>query len=74
MFSEEPKWAAETTDASMFGSPAEDDPVDDWDEWNDFELGPQRGDVWDAFELDDELEEPQPEYGDFWPQPDDEEI
>ena len=30
-------------------------------------------DIWDAFELDGEVDDPQPEYGDFWPQLDDEE-
>jgi len=29
--------------------------------------------VWDAFEVDDEVENPQPEYGDFWPELDDQE-
>jgi hypothetical protein len=43
------------------------------DEWADFQPQPPRDDVWDAFELDEETAEPQPEYGDFWGELDEEE-
>ena len=46
-----------------------DDPPDDWD---DAEGQSYQDDVWDVFELDD-WEDPQPQFGDFWPQLDDEE-
>lgn len=44
-----------------------------WDEWDEFELGPVRDELWDVFELDEETAEPEPQYGDFWGEPDDEE-
>lgn len=46
---------------------------DDWDDWDEFDAGPSPDDLWDAFELDDEITEPQPAYGDFWGELDDEE-
>ena len=49
---------------------AGDDP---WDEWDEFAVGFSDEHVWNAFELDDWLEEPEPEYGDFWAETDDEE-
>ena len=49
----------------------EDDPLaDDWDQPA---ANLVEGCVWDAFELDDSSEDPEPEYGDFWPEPDEEE-
>lgn len=30
--------------------------------------------VWDAFESYDEMQEPEPEFGDFWGQPDNEQL
>lgn len=41
-----------------------------WDEWDELTLPVPDDDVWDAFELDDALEDPQPEHGDFWPEQD----
>jgi hypothetical protein len=43
------------------------------DDWDDLEPAPRKtvDDFWDAFDLDDARAEPQPEYGDFWPEPDD---
>ncbi|MFH1268126.1 MAG: hypothetical protein ABIK89_20600 [Planctomycetota bacterium] len=38
---------------------------DSWGEWGELASG-LFDDVWDAFELDDAVEEPEPEYGDFW--------
>jgi hypothetical protein len=32
---------------------------------------PSTDDPWDVFELDDEVLEPEPEYGDFWGELDD---
>jgi hypothetical protein len=31
--------------------------------------GPAQPDVWDVFDLGDEMAEPEPEYGDFWLEP-----
>jgi len=39
-----------------------------WDEWDELSLPLPDDDLRDAFELDDTLEDPQPEYGDFWPE------
>ena len=50
-----------------------DGPWDEWDEWDALARGFPDEHVWDAFELDDALEEPEPEYGDFWLDADDEE-
>ncbi len=47
---------------------------DEWEEWEEFEPGPVEENLWDAFESDDEMVEPQPEYGDFWGELDEEEI
>lgn len=44
-----------------------------WDDGDGLEPGLLPDDVWDAFELDDGPEEPEPEYGDFWPEIDDRE-
>jgi len=74
MHSQWPVAATETSDALIFGGREQDGLLHDEDEWDEYELGPRRDDIWDAFELDDELEEPLPEYGDFWPEPSDEEI
>ena len=60
---------SERQDQSSFSSSGTDDR---WDEWDDAPAPPD-DEVWDAFELDDALEDPEPEYGDFWPEADDEE-
>lgn len=39
-----------------------------WDECDELSLAVPDDDLRDAFELDDTLEDPQPEYGDFWPE------
>ena len=44
-----------------------------WGDWDETATG-LPDDVWDAFELDDPLEEPEPEYGDFWPEADEDEV
>ena len=46
----------------------------DWDDWDEFEPGPMEDLLWDAFESDDEMVEPEPEYGDFWGELDEEEA
>lgn len=48
-------------DESSFSGAGTEGP---WDEWD--ELATGFPDVWDAFDLDDVTEEPEPEYGDFW--------
>ena len=67
--SEPSNWDVNEPDESSFSGTQTDGA---WDEWDEFELGLPDDDVWDAFELDDALEDPQPEYGDFWPETDDE--
>ena len=62
-------WDLNEPDESSFSGAETGGP---WDEWDEFELGLPEEKVWDAFELDDALEDPQPEYGDFWPERDDE--
>jgi hypothetical protein len=53
--------------------PAAEGPLGDLEEWDGVEPSPLWDVLWDAFELDDEMAEPQPEYGDFWEQPEAEE-
>jgi hypothetical protein len=47
-------------------------PEDGDDDWDGLEPNPSGDEIWEPgpFEFDDE-EEPEPEYGDFWPDPDD---
>ena len=63
-------WGSVERNEASFSGAAGDDA---WDDWDEFELGVFQDEFWDAFELDDSLEDPQPEYGDFWPETDDEE-
>ena len=55
----------------MLPDPASEGWCQDLDEWDALGPSPLWEDLWDAFELDDEMAEPQPEYGDFWGEPDD---
>ncbi len=48
------------------GAPNDDLP----DDWAALELDSFEDDVRDAFEVDDSVEDPEPEYGDFWPERD----
>jgi hypothetical protein len=57
----------------MLLDPAPEQPIEDLEEWDGLSSPPLWDDLWDAFERDDEVAEPQPEYGDFWGEPDDEE-
>ena len=41
------------------------------DEWDPPESSAGPLNVWDAFDRNDEAAEPEPEYGDFWPEVDD---
>jgi len=45
------------------------------DDWDDPAAMPGSlpDELWEAFELDEETADPQPEYGDFWGVPDDDE-
>lgn len=70
MVNEQSNWDLGPPDESSFSGAGTDG---SWDEWDDSALGLPDDDVWDAFELDDALEEPEPEHGDFWPERDDEE-
>ena len=46
------------------------DPGTNGGDWEDFGPALEPDEIWDAFEPDDELDEPLPEYGDFWPETD----
>jgi hypothetical protein len=71
MSGEPSNWRVSQPDESSF-SGADLDGA--WDDWDEFALGIPDQDVWDAFELDDGMEEPEPEYGDFWPEDDEDEV
>ena len=71
MFGEELKRQQKQADDLPVPDAGECDP---WDDWDDLEPGPRQNDIWDAFDLDDERDEPLPEYGDFWPEPDEDEV
>ena len=70
MCSENPEWKLRRLPDPVSLVPAAEESFVDLEEWDG--LGPSRlwDDLWDAFERDDEMAEPQPEYGDFWGQPD----
>ena len=70
MICQEPSWDFDRQDESVFPDAEDDRLADDWDEPAANLL---QGHVWDSFELDDSLEDPEPEHGDFWPEPDEEE-
>lgn len=46
----------------------------DWDDWGNLPPQAMRDDVWEAFELDEETAEPEPEFGDFWGELDEDEV
>jgi len=70
------------SDAEKCGRSPEEPALDDLqsnDQSDDGELScptpqPVRDEVWDAFELDEDTVEPQPEYGDFWGELDEDEA
>jgi hypothetical protein len=64
-------WDFKGAEGSSCSGAGGDDP---WDEWDEFCWGLPDEDVWDAFELDDALADPEPEYGDFWPEDDEQEA
>ena len=70
MVSEQSEWDFSRRGERSFSGAQSDER---WDEWDEFELGLPEDEFRDAFELDDSLEDPEPEYGDFWPDMDDEE-
>jgi hypothetical protein len=70
MITEESNWDTRQTRES---TPVDAEPDGPWDDWEALGSELSGDDLWDAFELDDELEEPEPEHGDFWPEIDDEE-
>lgn len=51
-----------------------DETAGPWGDWEEPEPAVGQDEFWDAFELDDEREEPEPEAGDFWLEPDEEAI
>jgi hypothetical protein len=65
----EGSWQIEPILADPEGQQLCEDP----EEWDMAGPSPRWEDVRDAFESRDEMAEPQPEYGDFWGQPDTEE-
>ena len=66
-----PFWGYESRSRPAPPNPGDADPVSDGDDWGEFELGPSEDSLFDAFDLDDEWAEPEPEYGDFWAELDD---
>jgi len=56
-----------------FFGPASAESYDDLEQWDAAGPSPLWDELWDAFDSDDEMAEPQPEYGDFWGRPDREE-
>ncbi|MBI3838413.1 MAG: hypothetical protein HY288_10835 [Planctomycetia bacterium] len=60
------QWLVAATRRERLGACDDDDFDDDWDG---IDGDPVTGPIWDPLEWDDE-EEPQPEYGDFWEDPD----
>jgi len=74
MVNEQSDWDFGEPDEPSFSGAGNDVRCDAWDEGEDeLELGLPEIDIRDAFEFDDMLGEPEPEYGDFWPEIDDEE-
>jgi hypothetical protein len=71
MINEDSSWGLGRTDESSFSGA---DIEAAWDDWDEFALGLPDEDVWDAFEMDDPMREPEPEYGDFWPETDEDEV
>jgi hypothetical protein len=71
MFNDEPqseRWDPQEPSCSGEGT------CDPWEEEgpdNDLQPTPQWDPLWDAFDPYDQHEEPEPDYGDFWPDPDD---
>lgn len=56
---------------SVLVHPDPDQSSENLDDWDPRGPSPLWDDLWDAFELDDEMPEPEPEHGDFWGQLDD---
>jgi hypothetical protein len=71
MTSKLPYWERDNPGRCDSPHPGEE-PVDAQDDdWGPAESGPTPVDVRDAFDRNDEMAEPEPEYGDFWPELDD---
>ena len=70
MSADEPRRRRKVDDLP-FPDTCDPDPLDNWDG---FGPAPGQDAVWDAFDLDDELDEPLPEHGDFWMEPNEEEV
>lgn len=68
--SETPSWNGSQPDESFHSGAGQGGP---WDGWDEFAPGLGEDEFWDAFEIDDVLEEPEPERGDFWVEPRDDE-
>ena len=71
MCSENPLWNRPGPTEPVPLDPAGDESFVDLAEWVDLRPPPLWDNLWDAFELDDEMAEPQPEHGDFWAEPHD---
>ena len=59
-------WECDDQPCRIARHPGEDVSNDDLDAWETPDPGPSGLNVWDAFDRDDEMTEPEPEYGDFW--------
>ena len=73
MCGENPGWKHRRPAEPVLLDPASEQSFGDLEEWDASGPSPLWEDLWDAFDLDDEMAEPQPEYGDFWGEPDDRE-
>ena len=71
MGNEKPAWNWRPLAEPVLLHPAAESSFDDLEQWDASGPSPLWDDFWDAFELDDEMPDPQPEEGDFWGQPDD---
>ena len=73
MYGQNVPWKPQQRNAPLLADPEDDASSNDWEECDEFGRFPTWDNLWDAFDLDDEMAEPQPEYGDFWAELDDEE-
>ena len=71
MTREMPYWECDDPNRSDSPHPGEEIANGQSDEWDPPASDPGPVNVWDAFDRNDEAAEPEPEYGDFWPELDD---
>ena len=68
--SEPPRWNASQPDEFSHSGVGSSGP---WDGWDELTPGLREDEFWSAFEIDDVAEDPEPEHGDFWVEPGDDE-